>query len=228
MFAALLKTFRTLSRPYFLTMLLLTLLVTAAAFGVFFLIIGYLLNATAFVSTGWLDTVFDWAAGLGTLILAWFLFPALLPLVASIFLEQIAGRIELREYGLKDHPSLPVLQEVVAGAKFAGISLFLNLIVLPLYLIAPLIPVIYYGLNSYLLGREFFESVAGRHMGRKAANILRREHRLLVLFSGFMIALCATLPLAALIAPFIGVAVAVHLVQALTNTKEQPSPFKAP
>jgi len=30
-----------------------------------------------------------------------------------------------------------------------------------------------------------------------------------------MIALCATLPLAALIAPFIGIAVTVHLVQAL-------------
>jgi uncharacterized protein involved in cysteine biosynthesis len=215
MLAALLKTLRTIGRPYFLTMLLLPILVTAAAFGVFFATIGYLLSATAFVSTGWLDMILDWTAGLGTLILAWFLFPALLPLVASIFLEQIAGRIELREYGIEAPPSLPVSQEVVAGAKFAGLSLFLNLIVLPLYLIAPLIPVIYYGLNSYLLGREFFESVAGRHMGRKAANTLRREHQLLVLFSGLMIALCATLPLATLIAPFIGIAVTVHLVQAL-------------
>ncbi len=215
MFAALLKTFRTIGRPYFLTMLLLSLLVTATAFGVFFMIIGYLLSATAFVPTGWLDTILDWTAGLGTLILAWFLFPAMLPLVASIFLEQIAGRIELREYGIEDPPSVPVSQEVVAGAKFAGFSLFLNLIILPLYLIPVLIPVIYYGLNSYLLGREFFESVVGRHMGRKAANALRRKHRLLVLFSGLMIALCATLPLATLIAPFIGIAVTVHLVQAL-------------
>lgn len=224
MFTALLKTFRTLSRPYFLTMLLLPLLVTAAAFGVLFVTIGYLLNATAFVSAGWLDMILDWTAGLGTLILAWFLFPALLPLVASFFLEQIAGRIELREYGIEDKPPLPVSQEVVAGAKFAGFSLLLNLIILPLYLIPVLIPVIYYGLNSYLLGREFFESVAGRHIGRKAANTLRREHRLLVLFSGLMIAFCATLPLAILIAPFIGVAITVHLVQALTRTEEQPAP----
>lgn len=220
MFAALLKTFRTIGRPYFLVMLLLPLLVTAAAFGAFFMTIGYLLSATAFVSTGWLDTILDWTAGLGSLVLAWFLFPALLPLVASIFMEQIAGRIELREYGIEDPSSLPVSQEVVAGAKFAGLSLFLNLIILPLYLIPVLIPVVYYGLNSYLLGREFFESVAGRHMGRKAANALRREHRLLVLFSGLMIALCATFPLATLIAPFIGVAVTVHLVQALTSTEE--------
>jgi len=223
MFAALLKTFRTISRPYFLTMLLLTLLVTAAVFGIFFLIIGYLLNATAFVSTGWLDTVFDWTAGLGTLILAWFLFPVLLPLVASIFMEQIAGRIEQREYGLEVPPSLPVSQEVVAGARFAGFSLFLNLISLPLYLIPPLIPLVYYGLNSYLLGREFFESIAGRHMGRKAANALRRQHRLLVLISGLMIALCATIPLATLIAPFIGVVVTVHLVQTLKRTMPDSS-----
>ena len=220
MFAALLKTFRTMGRSYFLTMLLLPLLVTAAVFGVFIVAIGYLLSATAFVSTGWLDVILDWTAGLGTVVLAWFLFPALLPLVASIFLEQIAGRIERQEYGLEDPPSLPVSQEMVAGAKFAGISLSLNLASLPLYLIPPLIPAVYYGLNSYLLGREFFESVAGRHMGRKAANALRREHRLLVLFSGLMIALCATLPLATLIAPFVGVAVAVHLVQALAHDEE--------
>jgi hypothetical protein len=36
-----------------------------------------------------------------------------------------------------------------------------------------------------------------------------------VLFSGLMIALCAPLPLAALIALFIGIAVTVHLAQAL-------------
>ncbi len=226
MFAVLLKTFKTISRSYFLTMLLLTLLVTAAVFGAFFLIVGYLLNATAFVSTGWLDTVFDWTAGLGALFLAWFLFPALLPMVASIFLEQIAGRIEQREYGLEDPPSLPVSQEVIAGVKFAGFSLLLNLVSLPFYLIPPLIPVIYYGLNSYLLGREFFESVAGRSMGRKAAKDLRRQHRLAVLFSGLMIALCATIPFATLIAPFIGVAVMVHLVQTLKNTMEYSSNSK--
>lgn len=220
MLAALLKTFRTMGRSYFLTMLLLPLLVTAAVFGVFFVAIGYLLSATAFVSTGWLDVILDWTAGLGTVVLAWILFPTLLPLVASIFLEQIAGRIERQEYGLEDPPSLPVSQEMVAGAKFAGISLSLNLASLPLYFIPPLIPVVYYGLNSYLLGREFFESVAGRHIGRKAANALRREHRLLVLFSGLMIALCATIPLATLIAPFVGVAVAVHLVQALAHDDE--------
>ena len=217
MFVPLVRTFRTIGSAYFLTMLLLPLLVTAAVFAVFFVAIGYLLSATAFVSTGWLDVVLDWTAGLGTLVLAWFLFPALLPLVASIFLDQFAGRIEQQEYGLEDPPSLPVSQEMIAGAKFAGVSLSLNLASLPFYLIPPLIPVVYYGLNSYLLGREFFESVAGRHIGRRAANDLRREHRLLVLFSGLAIALCATLPLATLIAPFVGVAVAVHLVQALTR-----------
>jgi len=225
MFGALFKTIGMMGRPYFLIMLLLPLLITAAAFGVFFVIIGYLLSATAFVSIGWLDVMLDWTAGLGTLVLAWFLFPALLPLVASVFLEQVAGRIEQREYGLEEPPSLPVSQEVVAGAKFAGFSLFLNLIMLPLYLVPVLMPVIYYALNSYLLGREFFESVAGRHMGRKAANALRREHRLLVLFSGLIITLCANLPLATLIAPMIGIAVAVHLVQSLVSAKDKSSPL---
>ncbi len=223
MFAALFKTFGTIGQPYFLTMLLLPIVVTAIAFGVFFLAVGYALTATALVSTGWLDTVIDWVAGLGTLVLAWFLFPALLPLVASIFQEQMAGRIETQEYGLQEPSALPVSQEVVAGAKFAGYSLFLNVIILPLYLIPPLIPVIYYGLNSYLLGREFFESVAGRRIGRQQAMALRRANRLPVLCAGLMTALSATLPLATLIAPFIGIVVTVHLVQALMPEQDDGS-----
>ena len=170
MLAALFKTFRTIGRPYFWNMLVLSLLVTAVAFGVLFLTVGYILSTTAFVSTGWLDTILDWTAGLGTGVLAWFLFPALLPLVASLFLEQIAGRIERREYDLEPLPSLPFWPEVLAGLKFTGVSLLLNLIALPLYLVPVLFPFVYYTLNSYLLGREFFETVAGRHVGRREAS----------------------------------------------------------
>jgi CysZ protein len=215
-FAALLKTFRTLGQPYFLNMLLLSLVVTAAAFGVLFLMVGYLLSATAFVSTGWLEVILDWTAGLGAGVLAWFLFPALLPLVASGFAEQISGRIERREYGLDEPPSLAFWPEVLAGLKFAAISLACNLIALPLYLNPVLFPFLYYGINSYLLGREFFETVMGRHVGRQAANAFRRRHRLPVLLSGLVIALCATLPLAGLFAPFIGVALMVHLHQTMS------------
>lgn len=203
-------------------MLVLSLLVTAVMFGVLFLAVGYILSATAFVSTGWLDTILDWTAGLGTGVLVWFLFPALLPLVASLFLEKIAGQIERREYDLEPLPSLPFWPEVLAGLKFSGISLLLNLIALPVYLVPVLFPFVYYTLNSYLLGREFFETVAGRHLGRKAANSLRREHRLQVQLAGLIIAVCATLPLMALFAPFIGVAVSVHLFRAIMRAQRKP------
>ncbi|MGI9509626.1 MAG: EI24 domain-containing protein [Geminicoccaceae bacterium] len=219
MLAALLKTFRTIGRPYFLGMLLLSLVVTAVAFGVLFVIVGYLLSATAFVSMGWLDTILDWTAGLGTVVLVWFLFPVVLPLVASFFLEQVAGRIEQREYSLQPSSSLPFWPEVLEGLKFAGFSLLLNLLALPFYFVPVLFPFVYYGLNSYLLGREFFETVAGRHVGRKAASDLRREHRLQLMLSGLIIALCATLPIAALFAPFVGVALSVHFFHAMTKTK---------
>lgn len=229
MLSALLKTFRTIGQPYFLSMLLLSLVATAVAFGALFVTVGYVLSATAFVATGWLDVILDWTAGLGTGILAWFLFPVLLPLVASLFLEQAAGRIERREYGLDAPPALPFWPEVLEGLKFAGRALSLNLMALPLYLVPVLFPFIYYALNSYLLGREFFETVAGRHTGRHTAKALRREQRLQVLLSGLIIALCATLPFVALFAPFIGVAVAVHLFQAMIKkTKKSEGSAAAP
>ena len=167
MVAVLLKTLRTIGKPYFWTMLLLSLVVTAVTFGLLFVAVGYLLGATAFVSIGWLDTILDWTTGLGTGILAWFLFPALLPLVASLFLEQISGRIERREYDLAPPPSLPFWPEAIGGLKFAGLSLLLNLLALPLYLIPVLFPFIYYGLNSYLLGRGVFRNGGGAPYGTK-------------------------------------------------------------
>ncbi|MEZ5931772.1 MAG: EI24 domain-containing protein [Alphaproteobacteria bacterium] len=215
MFAALLKTLRTLARPYFLNILLLSLAATVVAFGILFLIVGYLLSVTAFVSTGWLELILDWTAGLGTGVLAWFLFPAFLPLVASLFLEQIAGTIERREYGLANPPSLTFWPEVRAGLKFTGLALILNLMALPLYVIPVLFPFVYYALNSYLLGREFFETVAGRHVGRKEANAVRRQHRVSVLLAGLIITLGATLPLVGLFAPFASVALMVHLYQTM-------------
>ena len=130
-----------------------------------------------------------------------------------MFLEQIAGRIERREYGIANAPLLAFWPEVAAGLKFAGLALILNLMALPLYFVAPLFPFVYYSLNSYLLGREFFETVAGRHVGRRAANAFRKQNRTLVLMAGLIIALGATFPLAGLFAPFASVALMVHLYQ---------------
>ncbi len=211
---AFLKTLRTAFKAYFIRMLLLSLGITAIGYAVFFYGVTWILGATSFISIGWLEWILDWLAGIGTGIIAWFLFPAILPLIASMFMEVIAGQIEKQEYDMAKPPSLPFWPEVWNGLAFAGWSLLLNVLVLPFYLFAPLIPFIYYSLNAYLLGREFFEIVAGRHIGRREAKLMRQtSYRFHVFMAGLVIAVSVNIPIINLFAPFIGVAIMVHLYQ---------------
>ncbi len=207
---------------YFLKMLLLSLAATGIAYAIFFYGIIWLLGATAFVSSSWLELALDWFAGIGTGILAWFLFPAILPLIASLFLEQIAGSIEKREYGITDVPSLPFWGEIMSGLSFAGLALLINLLLLPFYLFPLLFPFIYYPVNAYLLGREFFETCAARHVGRREAREFRKAYRFQILLAGGMLVAMTNTPFVNLFAPFIGVAIMVHVFQLI-----KPRPAQA-
>lgn len=210
-FKAVHKTLNTLRSGYFLKMLLLSLLATGAGYAIFFYGIVWALNSTIFVTIGWLEWVLDWLAGIGTGILAWLLFPAILPVIASLFLEQIAGSIEKREYGMAETPSLPFWPELMSSLSFAGFVLFINLILLPFYLFPVLIPFLYYPVNAYLVGREFFETCAARHMGRREARELRKSYRFAVMLAGGALVGITNIPIANLFAPFLGVAIMVHL-----------------
>ncbi len=211
--AALTRTIGSVFKGYFIRMLLLSLAATAVGYVIFFYGITTLLSETAFVTIGWLDWVLDWVAGIGIGILAWFLFPAILPLIAYIFLEQIAGRIEKHEYGIAKPPTLPFFEGVWQGLSFAALSIFINLILLPFYLFPLLFPILYYPVNAYLLGREIFETCAARHVGRREAKALRQEIRTSAMLAGGLIVIITNTPLANLFAPFLGVAIMVHLYQ---------------
>lgn len=214
---ALLKTSRTLLSGYFMKMLLLSLAATGVAYAIFFYGIIYLLGVTSFVSIGWLDWVLDWFAGIGTGLLAWFLFPAILPLIASMFLEQIAGRIEGKEYQMEKVPALPFWGEVANGLSFAAFSIFVNLLLLPFYFFPLLFPFLYYPVNAHLLGREFFETCAARHIGRREAREVRKSYRFGILLAGGVLVGLTNIPIVNLFAPFIGVALMVHLFRQLKS-----------
>ena len=103
-----------------------------------------------------------------------FLFPAVMVLIMSIFLEEIAEAVEGRYYpGLPPARPQPFGEMLWGSLSFALLTLVANLAVLPLYLvflfIPPLIPFVFYLLNGYLLGRESFELVAVRRLDLRSA-----------------------------------------------------------
>jgi len=96
-----------------------------------------------------------------------------------------------------------------------------NLIALPFYLILLFLPqfnlLIFYGLNGYLLGREYFELVGQRRLSLKDTKALRRRNRLRVLLAGAVIAFLLTLPILNLFTPIVATAFMLHVFERLRN-----------
>ena len=186
-------------------------------------------------TTGWtsFDEWITWAdeAALGiTALLAWYLlFPAVVTGVMSLFMEQIAGAVEAEWYpGAIGTRSSPLLEALWNGLQFAATAIALNLLALIPYLILLILggigaPLLFLGLNGYLIGREFFEMVALRHMDRRAVIRFRREVRGPVFQTGLLVAALFLVPIANLFAPIVGAAMMTHMFHSLKDRADLPS-----
>ena len=65
--------------------------------------------------------------------------------------------------------------------------------------------------NGWLLGREYFEMAALRHLPLARVDALRQEHGGQILVGGVLISLLSVIPGLDLIAPLFGTALMVHL-----------------
>jgi len=96
------------------------------------------------------------------------------------------------------------------------------LVCLPLYAFLPgLNLLIFFAVSGYLLSREYFEVVALRRMPRLEAADFRRRHRMPLWTAGITVALLFWIPLLNLLAPIIGTAMMVHVVQGLSQKARQ-------
>lgn len=165
------------------------------------------------------DGVTDIVFSLFSVTLAYFLFPLLLPLVISFFDTAIADAVEKDEYPQLQKSSEPFWPTLQHDIGFTLKALGLNLLSLPFYFIPGANLIVYYLLNGYLLGTEFFNVVAGRYVTRERADELRRRNRWPVLLCGVSIAFFATIPLINLIAPMWGVVLMVHYFHRVNGHK---------
>ena len=155
----------------------------------------------------WLDRTFQVLGGLGTAIVAWFLFPSIVVAVSSIFLERVVDATEDRYYPSLPPPRpLPLTQSVPAALKLLGASLLLNLVALPAYFVPLLNLPVWLAVNGYLVGREYAELVASRRLAPATATRLRRDNRLVFWLAGAVIAFLLAVPILNLVAPVVGAA----------------------
>ena len=98
-------------------------------------------------------------------------------MVIGFFIDSIAGAVEALDYPGRGPPRRASIGEtIIITLRLMGLTLVLNLLALPVYVLVPGINFfVFLGLNGYLLGREYFEVVALRRLDRTATRALRRR-----------------------------------------------------
>jgi CysZ protein len=218
MVSALLKALTLLRARTFWRVLWQSVLISVAAFIALYGIVWGVVTRLSITSIWWLDTLVDVLGGLTVLVLTWLLFPAVATLVISFSLERVVEAVERRFYPYLPPPvPLSLWQSLRGSLRFTAVLVGVNLLALPLYLVPGLNIVVYYSVNAYLLGREYFELVALRRLDPQTAWGVRRAHRLRFFIAGLLMAALFTIPFVNLVASLIAAAFMVHLVIMLTH-----------
>ena len=188
---------------------------SVAIFAALYVALFAVIKTTTFVTIGFLDTFIDWITVLGAPVLTFFLFPAVVTAIGSLMLDRVVEAVEARHYPDRPvAPGLGLMESIGPALKFLGVTVGLNLLCLPLLLVAPIFPFVYYSLNGYLLSREYFELVSMRRLTVADSNAMRLRWRLPLFIAGVGFAFMLTVPILNLIAPVIATAATVHLFEA--------------
>jgi uncharacterized protein involved in cysteine biosynthesis len=195
--------------------------ISLAVFAALWTAVGYVLANTALFASGWLEALADVLGGLTALVFTWLLFPGVVSAVTAVLLDAVARAVEARHYPhLPEAPGAGTAATVLTAAKFLGALVVLNTAALLFLLVPPVFPFVFYAVNGYLLGREYFELVALRRAGNAETRALRKAHRGQLFLAGLVIALFLTVPVVNLLAPVTATAVMVHLFE-LWRTRGQ-------
>lgn len=167
----------------------------------------------------WLDSVASWATVLLMLVLSVVLMVPVAAAFTGIFLDDVAAAVEERHYpGLAPVGSVPLLDTLRDSLSLIAVTIGVNLVALVLFFfVGPLAPVLFWAVNGYLLGREFFQMAAMRREGRDGANRLRRRHSGQIWLAGTLMAVPLSVPLVNLLMPILGAATFTHMYHRLAG-----------
>lgn len=161
---------------------------------------------------GWLGWVAGALGGIGALLLAVWLFVPVALLIATLYIDRIAGSVERQFYpGLPAAAGAPLAVQTWDGVVLAAQVLALQGVALLLALLLPGIGLVLGWLvTGWAVGRGLFVAVAMRRMDRPAALRRYQRDRVPVVAQGVALALAASLPPFNLLVPVVGIAAMVH------------------
>lgn len=167
----------------------------------------------------WLGDLLGWGSLGLVILLSVFLMVPVASAITSLFLDEVAQAVEDKHY-----PTLPPVPPVGFWdglrdtVNFLGVLISANLLAFILYALLPFAAIfIFYALNGYLLGREYFQLAAMRREGREGAKALRKKYNGTIWAAGCLMAVPLTFPLINLIIPILGAATFTHLYHRLSR-----------
>jgi uncharacterized protein involved in cysteine biosynthesis len=224
MIVALFRAIGALSAPPMRRVVALSFGLATLTFAALWLAVAGILYHTAFFEWRLLNWLIDLLGGLGVLLLTWLLFPAVVTLIMGFYLERVAAAVEAVDYPGRGPPRAQRLAELLAVMlRLTGLTLVLNLLALPVYLLIPGINLfLFFALNGYLFGRGYFEVVALRRLDAGEAGKVRSRFAGRIFLGGVVIAGLFALPLVNLVAPVIATAFMLHIFEALPRVEPHP------
>jgi CysZ protein len=168
---------------------------------------------------GGIDTLIGIGGIIVMIVASIFLMVPVASAFSSIFLDSVADAVEARHYpGLPPANALPLSDTLISSFNFFFLLVFLNICGLILFIwTGPLAPFLFWAMNGYLLGREYFTLAAERRIGRVAAVALRKRHGGMIWLAGGLMAAPLSIPIINLLIPVLGAATFTHLFHALAG-----------
>lgn len=201
--------------PEFRSVLFKALGLTIALFIAVLVITEMLIASFSHFSWPWADRLVELGTGIALLVAFFFLMSPVTAAFAGLFLDQIAEKVEERHYPWDPRGSpLPTGRAILTAIQFFVVVLLVNLAVLP---------TVFFGVgafvlvaaNGYLLGREYFELVAMRHMPVEEARIMRKENSPSIFIAGLLPALMSLVPIVNLAVPLFATSYFTHFFKSV-------------
>ena len=218
MFASLARAARLIFDPAFAGIVVRSLLLAILLFAVALGLTEYGLAQLPVLGNPLVNRALEWLAPLLFVFGGIFVGPPVAALFASLFLDQVADRIEARDYPNAPARGATFATTLRAGLKLVALIVGVNLVLLPFDIGLPGVgELLSLAANGWLLGREYFELAALRHISLEDAMQMRRTNAGAIWLAGALIALASMVPLLNLVAPLLGTALMVHLFHRMTR-----------
>ncbi len=167
----------------------------------------------------WLGDLLSWGSLGVMIVMSVFLMVPVASAITSLFLDEVAQAVEDKHFPeLPPMPPVGFFEGLRDTVSFLGLLVAANLLAFILYAILPFAAFfIFYALNGFLLGREYFQLAAMRRIGRVDAKALAKRHQGTIWLAGCLMAVPLSFPFINLLIPLLGAATFTHLFHKLNR-----------